>query len=333
MNIVFLGGSITWGAGADSYEECWAYRVEQYLRNRFYRPIESFNLGISGTGSRLGVFRLADQVLPCRPDILVFEFSVNDSGPAKQNADDVIADTEYIFRTVLRENLGVRILVLSSAMRNGESCVSTHKKVADHYGAGHIDIQSYFSSLVSEGKYTWDDLLVDAVHPATKGHALYADYVIDWLERNPDFFLKDLTLPEPILPNRYFFPTIVDPQRFVWAGDWADEPYEDVKRHPAANVNSAWTTRQLGAEGTLTFRGSSFSIYHYVGQDGGKLEVLVDERPAAVQDTYYNCGGDFVCFFNVTDLEYGVHTVRLRNIEKAPGAGAGRISIAGFLIN
>lgn len=333
MNLVFLGGSITWGACADTYEDTWAYKIEEYLRNRFYEPVKSTNLGISGTGTRLGVFRMSQQVMPCKPDFLVFEFSVNDSGLAAENPDAVIVDSEYIFRTLIKANPGVRILVLSSAMRNLKACVDLHKKVADHYGAGHIDLQSYFHSLVESGEYTWDDLLADHVHPTTKGHAVYAAYVIQWLEEHPEFFGKDLTLAEPLLPSKYYCPTIVDPHGFDWSEGWADEPYEDIKRDPSANVDSAWTTRTLGAEGRVTFRGSTFSVYHYVGQEGGLLEVTVDDRPPIFQETYYNCSGDFVHFCMVNDLEYGEHTVRLRNVERNPGEGAGRISIAGFLMN
>ena len=71
--IVFMGGSITEGAG-------WRDKICQWFRERFPETnFEFINAGISSTGSTPGAFRLQDEVLSGGPvDLFFEEAAVND---------------------------------------------------------------------------------------------------------------------------------------------------------------------------------------------------------------------------------------------------------------
>ena len=78
LNVSFLGGSVTVGAGSSGRGR-WGSRVIDYLRAEYPdAEINELNVGIGGTGSRLGSFRLADDVIAQDPDLVFVEFLVND---------------------------------------------------------------------------------------------------------------------------------------------------------------------------------------------------------------------------------------------------------------
>ena len=81
LTAAYFGGSITEGAGASSYENCWAAKTTAWLRSEYPDcPIRHIQAAIGGTDSTLGVCRIGRDVLACKPDLVFYEFAVNDSG-------------------------------------------------------------------------------------------------------------------------------------------------------------------------------------------------------------------------------------------------------------
>lgn len=60
MNIYFIGGSITEGAGAKEYENSYAALVSKYLKSSYEEETNILNLGAGGTASNFGIFRVAE---------------------------------------------------------------------------------------------------------------------------------------------------------------------------------------------------------------------------------------------------------------------------------
>ena len=62
LNVVFFGGSFTWGAGAsDPQRTSWRGLMMQYLLERYPKGSFAFHdATVGGTGSQLGVFRRID---------------------------------------------------------------------------------------------------------------------------------------------------------------------------------------------------------------------------------------------------------------------------------
>lgn len=336
INVVFLGGSITWGAGADTREESWAYQVQNHLSAVFTgRSLQFYNLGISGTGSRLGAFRLEEQVLPCLPDILFFEFSVNDSKEAKANEVTILENTEYIVRTLIKSNPNIKIIFLYSAMKSFEACAGTHQKIADFYHIPSLNLQQKVKTALENHEFSWEECFVDEVHPSTRGHRFYADEIISFLTKNWfSCFASEPILPaEPLVPLRYFHPCIISSTDYSWSEEWQQQDYQDNKRCPVANVNLAAFSKTVGSSFQIEFYGSSFGLYHYVAGDCGTLVIEIDDLPAEILDCYYNCGGDFVSFYNKYHLPFGKHhaTLTIRE-QKNPNSTGHLVGIAGFLI-
>lgn len=337
INVVFLGGSITWGAGADNYEDSWAFRTGEYLKEMFYgRNVNCYNVGISGTGSRLGVFRLQEQVLALNPDILFYEFAVNDYWESVANENDILAAMEYNIRMLMKQNPSIRIILILSARKGYETAAPTHRKIAAHYGLPVIDCQAAVKCRLKDNLDRWNELLADDVHPSSEGHALYFETIRQYLEENRStVFLKDLILPEPLVEQVYYQPVIADAQECL-AGQpgWQLAEYEDCKRSDAANVNEMMLAEEPGTTAAFDFVGSTFGIYHLVRSDCGRLEIQIDGRPKETLECYYNCGGDFVSFYNKYRLPFGKHHVSLKiSEERHPAATGYKVGITGFLID
>src|SRR5580698_2044882 len=103
LSVVFFGASLTWGANA-SDPQLTSYRGLLADRLRAEYPLARFRFwdaAIGGTGSQLGVFRLARDVLRRQPDLVVLDFSANDD----INSDDreTLSSYEALVRRIVLE--------------------------------------------------------------------------------------------------------------------------------------------------------------------------------------------------------------------------------------
>jgi hypothetical protein len=78
IKIAYFGGSITAQTGYRVKTLAWF--KEAYPQAKF----SEINAAIGGTGSDLGVFRLKQDVLDQKPDLMFVEFAVNDGGAAPE---------------------------------------------------------------------------------------------------------------------------------------------------------------------------------------------------------------------------------------------------------
>src|SRR3954453_8827784 len=93
VRIAYLGGSIT-------AQEGWRPKTLAHLQKTYPNAkVTQINAAIGGTGSDLGVYRLAHHVLDFKPDLLFVEFAVNDGGQAP---DKIIKQMEGIVRQAWR---------------------------------------------------------------------------------------------------------------------------------------------------------------------------------------------------------------------------------------
>ena len=74
VRIAYLGCSIT-------AQDGWRPKTLAYFQKNFPQAkVSQIDAAIGGTGSDLGVFRLKQDVLDHKPDLLFVEFAVNDAG-------------------------------------------------------------------------------------------------------------------------------------------------------------------------------------------------------------------------------------------------------------
>ena len=95
LTIGFFGGSITEAKGQNSYRE----RLNTWFRESYPEAeVVSVSAAIGGTGTQLGMYRCDRDLNAHHPDLVFFEFAVND---CSEQYEAVAEQTETIFRLKL----------------------------------------------------------------------------------------------------------------------------------------------------------------------------------------------------------------------------------------
>lgn len=168
--IVFFGDSIT--------EIC---DLEKY-----YKEYDCFNAGISGDSSS-GLFdRIYDNVIVCKPSLVVLLCGINDLGNEKRSVEETLCNYKKIVEE-LHKN-GIKALIQSvypvskSIDVSMEDIISLNKaieEIASNYNYKYIDI---FSILLNKNK---DEICLeytdDGLHPNKYGYELISKKVKEYL--------------------------------------------------------------------------------------------------------------------------------------------------------
>ena len=184
LSVVFLGGSLTWGAQATNPNET-SYRalVGKKLIEKF--PNAHFQFGdaaIGGTGSQLAAFRLERDVLSRKPDLVFLDFTVNDD-PYPVPDPMRLASYESLVRRLVQARIPV-VQVILPAKKDVEAnpperpLDAKHKEIAAAYGLPVTDAVALTKQRVAKRETAPDliwDVPEDPTHPGDAGYALYAE--------------------------------------------------------------------------------------------------------------------------------------------------------------
>lgn len=268
LRAVFIGGSITQdGKG-------W---IGEWLEKTFPEsPVVVHNVGMSATGSSLGVFRLHRDVIARQPDLVFLEFAVNDGGMKDEPA---IRFLESIVVRLKSLRNPPAVVFLETAAKN-KSNRARHHAVAEHYGLLEIDLQVALDSHLSKNRIPWERLMGDSVHPNRKGHAFYGEVIAGKLapfaeraRRSPDPRASvSVKLPEPMSAK----PLLLDadmqtfPDGKGWTktfsvGHWWDMFLQGTVRSSGK-----------GAEMHIPFRGTVVGVMFAMSPKYGKFLASVD---------------------------------------------------------
>ena len=188
LSIVFFGGSLTFGANASNPETTsWRGLMMDYLHKKYPNtPITFHDGAIGGTGSKLGMFRLQRDVLSKKPDLVFYDFTVNDGA----DGEDIEALASY--EGILRKMVGAGIPVVQEFFTfkfyhapdiYKFARYNAHKKLAEQYHTATGDAMAYVSELVLSGKVSENDVWpADMAHPYDYGYQLFFEPVRDGLE-------------------------------------------------------------------------------------------------------------------------------------------------------
>ena len=173
VNIVWLGGSITFGGGSHGYVQT----ISRWLRQNYPKAtLNTFNAGVPGTGSDFGAKRFDRDVLAHDPDLILVEFAVNDGDDdCTKNMERMVRkawlknpDTDIVFfYTLAQKNLPFyqRGLLPPSA--------SAHERVAAFYGIPTIGLAQSVADRINAGGMTWKEFSADVCHPNENGYARF----------------------------------------------------------------------------------------------------------------------------------------------------------------
>lgn len=169
LRVAAIGGSIT--QAGNGWIAPWLAARLPGLRTSMR------NAGWSGTGSELGTFRLARDVIAADPDLVLIETAVNDG---HLDDDEAIRSCESLVRRLAELPRRPGIVMVLAAAKDGARH-ARHRAVAAHYGLVTVDLQAAMAQHQAGGG-RWEDCFTDSVHLNEAGNALYAKHIAAALE-------------------------------------------------------------------------------------------------------------------------------------------------------
>lgn len=300
LRVAYLGGSITAAPG-------WRVKsLEGFKARHPSAKWSEIHAAIGGTGSDLGVFRVGQDALAHRPDLLFVEFAVNDGGadPAQiQRAMEGIVRQTW---TADPETGIVFVYTVSEPfladLRAGKCsrAATAMEEVADHYGIPSIHFGVEVARRVGEGTLVFKGeapdknakpdpaapmvFSSDGVHPLVEtGHEIYAAVLArswDAIEKAAGPSTAPRALPEPLRPDHWAAAKLVPIDPAMLKGGWlrldSGEKGDELARRFSKNLPQLWRAATAGDSLAFRFRGSVVGFFDLVGPDGGQLRVSLD---------------------------------------------------------
>ena len=177
VTVGVIGGSITQGSSA-AYENCYASRFFNWWQEKFPdSKINTVNAGIGGTDSYLGVHRADEQLLSKNPDVVIVEFSVNDTDKTmnKYSYDSLV-------RKILSCENNPAVILLFTTQEDGTSMQDVHKEIGIAYDLPMISYREAVYQEVAAGTLNWKDISPDNIHPNDIGHGIIGQLVGRYLD-------------------------------------------------------------------------------------------------------------------------------------------------------
>ena len=181
ITLATIGGSITEGAGATTYKDCWAARFQREFVKAYGTEegtnVYLVNAGVGGTPSPFGYMRYQREIVdrvPARdadglPDIVVIEFSVNDwQEPTNHRC------YESMVKEILDAPNEPAVILLFAVFRNGFNLQDELKRIGKNYDLMMVSVKDGFYDLFDQ-KIKKDGFFSDEYHPTSLGHRIYTD--------------------------------------------------------------------------------------------------------------------------------------------------------------
>lgn len=336
VTIAVIGGSITQGTISNGSsdknvknKQMYAEIFRDWWKETFPdTEIVFINAGIGATDSYLAVHRVQEDVLAYDPDLVLVEFSVNDSS---SNAYKTSYDN--LLRTMLLSEQAPAVMLLFMAQTNGSTAQDIHSLVGFSYSLPMVSYYNVMSDMLEQQDYTAGELSGDEVHPSALGHRITGEILWKYLNsvyenadqyREPDAFDRAAFTKDKYVNN----PRILDSTSITPASYGTFENSTVFSTFP-----NSWTTTQ-GGEITfeITCRNLGVLYYCQTNGNGGQFEVLVDGEVMTVLNADFSGGwGNYAqtqeCY---TSDEAAAHTVTIR---MCADSSAEEITILGFLVS
>ncbi|MBO5197737.1 MAG: SGNH/GDSL hydrolase family protein [Lachnospiraceae bacterium] len=344
LTVGYFGGSITEGAGAsDATRTCWRALTTSWLKEQYPDcAITEIQAAIGGTGTDLGVFRCERDLLSHNPDLIFFEYSVNDSGA---DFREITANTEAIIRKIYTANPYADIVCIHTTTKSISDKLAqgieyhsrtAHASIMHHYGIPTLDIgETFRTKILTEGG-DWLKLTTDNVHPLDNGYAVYADAVIAYLRTNLQKAVGETLIPT-VLPERLTADNR-DSAHMINACEAIGEPdgWSKINQTMCRRYDNYIEATTPGAGFEYHFTGRRIGFYLMMAKDSGDIIYRIDggeEKTLRTWDHYclnFNRAQGMVLPETLTE---GPHTITIRvSSNKAEESTGTAIRIGAFLI-
>ncbi|MBQ5311043.1 MAG: SGNH/GDSL hydrolase family protein [Oscillospiraceae bacterium] len=284
-----IGGSITQGSRASEPSKCYASLFRTYFAEKFpTADVELINAGIGGTDSYLGVHRVDDQLLAFSPDIVIVEFSVNDT-------DRLMNKYSYdsLVRKILNCESEPAVILLFTTQDNGASLWETHSEIGRAYDLPMLSYREAVYPEVSAGTLDWKDISPDNIHPNDIGHSLIAGIISRYLDDvydNIDSIDTDTSFSLPPYTADYYKNACMTGASGLDVTDMTGFEYGGNTVYPGLFPDN-FVTKDGG---TLSFETDCSCLgFFYLRQTdgkGGRYDVFIDGTHKGVLDADFTGG-------------------------------------------
>lgn len=308
VKVAYFGGSITEMDG-------WRRTSREWLQSRY--PACSFSeiaAAIGGTGSPLGVYRFAQDVMDKNPDLIFVEFATNDASLAPE---EIWRNFDGFIRQAWKRNPAVDFVftyTITQAMTNDYGrgfcprAASAMEQLADHYGIPSICFGPRVMADVASGKLVMtigefptavpaetpdrDNAIIaemsaqgktlfskDGVHPVATGHAYYLESIkAAWPElENAAAVDHSAKLAAAFYDAKMEAAKMVSITQDMLSGTWRQLAANEQNGNFGARFGTQpWFTETPGSKMRFFMRGSGCMVYDLVGPDCGQVWVKVD---------------------------------------------------------
>ena len=185
ITIAFIGGSITFGSGMSDNDgtamDRFSEHVQAWFREKYPDTIcRLVNAGLPATGSMIGTFRIDNDVLQHKPDLLVIEYAVNEGTTYGTNET-----SEALIRKMFALDNDPAVMFLFMATKGGSGWGDPTGKyeLAQYYGLPCISWRNGVNKAFDLGLATSADFDADGTHPNKNGHAAVSKFIIHYLDK------------------------------------------------------------------------------------------------------------------------------------------------------
>ncbi len=338
--IVYFGGSITAGAGASDAEKT-SYRglVGKWFVDTFPNAkVTNVNAAIGGTGSDLGAFRAARDVLAHKPNLVFVEYAVNDGGAPEPM---ILRGMEGIVRQIRRADPKTDICFVYTFVvgwldqfKAGKpvASVQADEKVAEKYAIPSINVAVPAAAKLIDGSMKSEDFARDGVHPTDPGYRIYTDAIVGYLDscRREGGRVRAHSLPKPLVADNLEGARMLAPEGMGTLADgWRIET-----KDPTGSFPKLLVADKPGAEQTVKFAGSILAMFYVLGPDTGSFDYRIDGGDWKVLDPFDQWAKEWprAHYRLLADgLSTGAHEVTFRIRAQHHADSKGTITRIGYL--
>lgn len=333
ITIGFIGGSITEGSSATQSQNSYAYKTYEWFSEAFKETkVNYVNAGIGATNSYLGVHRVETDLLNYNPDVIVIEYSVNDS-----NTNFYKETYEDLIRKIISYNNKIAIILLFTTMEDGTSAQSNHVNVGFYYDIPRISYREAILESIANGEFTWNDISPDNIHPNDRGHGIITELMYSFFNQvlssldneNTQIEIVDNSLPTSLFLGRYMDAYIADAKLITPTklGSFYESSVHD-------RYKNGWSTKTGDESIIFWVECKNIGIMFYAMTNGqyGQYEVYIDGEYKETLDGDFKDGwGDYA---ETTEVYRGKekqkHIIEIRRAKDSSGE---QFHILGLLIS
>lgn len=289
VTIGVIGGSITQGSSASSSQENYAFLNTKWWAEAFPKcsGLNFVNAGIGATGSYIGVHRAADDLLAQKPDVVVVEFSVNDTDAAFN-----LGTYDSLVRKILNAENNPAVILMFMCQENNTTLAETHQKIGEAYDLPMLSYQQAVMPEIEKGTFTWKDIAADNIHPNSNGHGIMGELL--WNYYNSVYAqldtidTSDLSFTaKPVTEDRYAEADLLNSKDITPTANTGFTEADLMYQFP-----SGWQATEAGSSLSFEVEAQNIGILYYRTIDGksGKYEVYVDGQLVDTLDANFADG-------------------------------------------